>query len=203
MGLDQILRGLDEIVSLKPTIEDRLEQARRLLALRKFNSIWASLGLLERGCYQQSWALVRMAMEDRLVAIDIAKHPPTLEALLGNGDDKWRGDLSFKRMADRCSSEQAGMWEWDYGLASALAAHPRPGSVQSLADNGPDERPTFHVGNRYNRRLTRVILGYLLIELLYLMAQMDILTSSAGSNWSAGADPAAAEIFSAWERTGI
>ena len=199
-GLDEILRGMDELASLKPSPEDELELARRSLALRKFNSMWAALGLLERGCYQQSLALVRMAMEDRLVAIDVEKHPRTLEAYLHDPDEKWKGKLSFKSMASRCSPKEMELWDHDYGIASALASHPRAGSFRTLADNGPGQRPTLHVGNRYNGPLVRVILGYLLIELLYLLAQMEILTYSVGGNWAMDAEVFAAKALSAWRR---
>ena len=66
-ALDAIIRGLTEFGPENRHRDDDLESARLFLATRTFNSLRAAFQVLERGYYQQAMALVRMAMEDRLV----------------------------------------------------------------------------------------------------------------------------------------
>ena len=81
-ALGQILQGLDAFAYVKQRPDSRLGNAQMFLAVRSFNSLHTARQLLERGYYQQASTLVRMAMEDQLVAEDAETHPPTLDALL-------------------------------------------------------------------------------------------------------------------------
>ena len=87
-ALDQILQGLDAFAYVKQRPDSRLEDAQMFLAVRSFNSLHIARQLLEHGYYQQASALVRMAMEDQLVAEDAETHPPTFVkggVILGHG----------------------------------------------------------------------------------------------------------------------
>ena len=96
-ALDQILQGLDTFAYVKQRPDSRLEDAQMFLAVRSFNSLHIARQVLERGYYQQASALVRMAMEDQLVAEDAETHPPTLDALLDDKGSISSGDLTYAR----------------------------------------------------------------------------------------------------------
>ena len=102
-ALDQILQGLDAFAYEKQRPDSRLEDAQMFLAVRSFNSLHIARQLLERGYYQQASVLVRMAMEDQLVAEDAETHPPTLDALLDDKGSISSGDLTYGKMAERIS----------------------------------------------------------------------------------------------------
>ena len=104
-ALDQILQGLDAFAYVKQRPDSRLEDAQMYLAVRSFNSLHIARQLLEHGYYQQASALVRMAMEDQLVAEDAETHPPTLDALLHDNGSISSGDLTYGKMAERISPE--------------------------------------------------------------------------------------------------
>ena len=105
-ALDQILGGLDDFGSIKGKPDSRLESARLFLATRSFNSLWTARQVLERGYFQQAMALIRMVMEDQLIADDIAIHPPTLDGLL----DENKNIGSFASMADRLGPQGRAVW---------------------------------------------------------------------------------------------
>ena len=109
-ALDQILQGLDAFAYEKQRPDSPLEDAQMFLAVRSFNSLHIARQLLERGYYQQASVLVRMAMEDQLVAEDAETHPPTLDALLDDKGSIRRGDLTFGKMAERISPEAKKAW---------------------------------------------------------------------------------------------
>ena len=133
-ALDQILQGLDAFAYVKQRPDSRLEDAQMFLAVRSFNSLHIARQLLERGYYQQASALVRMAMEDQLVAEDAETHPPTLDALLDDKGSISSGDLTYSKMAERISREAKKAWDEKYGDLSERAAHPR-----RLSPNPPRE----------------------------------------------------------------
>lgn len=81
-ALNQIIIGFNDFSSRKGKPDNPLESARIFLAIRSFNSLRTARQTLERGYYQQAMTLVRMAMEDQLVAEDAETHTPTLDALL-------------------------------------------------------------------------------------------------------------------------
>jgi hypothetical protein len=124
-ALDQILQGLDAFAYVKQRPDSRLEDAQMFLAVRSFNSLHIARQLLEHGYYQQASALVRMAMEDQLVAEDAETHPPTLDALLDDKGSISSGDLTYGKMAERISPEAKKAWDEKYGDLSERAAHPR------------------------------------------------------------------------------
>ena len=137
-ALDQILQGLDTFAYVKQRPDSRLEDAQMFLAVRSFNSLHIARQVLERGYYQQASALVRMAMEDQLVAEDAETHPPTLDALLDDKGSISSGDLTYGKMASRISPEAKKAWDEKYGDLSERAAHPR-----RLSPN-----PPIHTGGR-------------------------------------------------------
>ena len=52
---------------------------------------------MEHGYYPQALALVRLAMEDQLVAEDAETYPPTLDALFDDKGSISSGDLTYGR----------------------------------------------------------------------------------------------------------
>ena len=130
-ALDQILQGLDAFAYVKQRPDSRLEDAQMFLAVRSFNSLHVARQLLEHGYYQQASALVRMAMEDQLVAEDAETHPPTLDVLLDDKGSISSGDLTYGKMAERISPEAKKAWDEKYGDLSERAAHPRHLSLKT------------------------------------------------------------------------
>ena len=104
-ALDDILRGLSDYGSRRGKPDNRLESARLFLTTRSFNSLRTAAQVLERGYYQQAMALVRMAMEDQMVALDSESHPATLSALLDDDSKLGKRDLALGKMAERVSAK--------------------------------------------------------------------------------------------------
>ena len=154
-ALDQILQGLDAFAYVKQRPDSRLEDAQMFLAVRSFNSLHTARQLLERGYYQQASTLVRMAMEDQLVA---ETHPSTLDALLDAKGSISSGDLSYGKMAERISREAKKAWDEKYGDLSARAAHPRRLSLLTLTT----VRRTVRPGAHYDEVQVKVTILYLL-----------------------------------------
>ena len=78
-ALEQILYAWNEFSSQKGKPDNRLNSARLFLVTRSFNSLRIALSALEQGYWQQAAALVRMVMEDQLIAEVIEIDPPTLD----------------------------------------------------------------------------------------------------------------------------
>ena len=152
-----------------------LQAARIHLIVRSLNSVRMATGALALGYYQQALTLLRMVAEDQLVARDVIKHAPTLDALMNNPAriDK------FSTMAQRQSSEFEKHWKDYYGMLSAYGAHPRPESIFSLAAFSPTEGVrTVQPGPFYDEdwiqdllRITRTELKEMVGAILELLQQ--------------------------------
>ena len=198
--LDQILRGLSDFGSQKQRPDNRLESARLFLATRSFNSLRTAAQALERGYYQQAMALVRMAKEDQMVALDLENHPPTLAALL-NGDGRLGlGELTFGKMAQRVSAKTKDVWDDDYGMLSHYGAHPRRGSMEELVEIGADGQIVLRPGSHYEEMWVDIVLYYTLRELVQVFATVGKLTASAGINWAMGAMSTLDEVDTLWRQ---
>ena len=199
-ALDRILRGLSDFGAQKQKPDDYLESARLFLVTRSFNSIWAALQVLERGYYQQAMALVRMSMEDRIVALDIENNPATLSALL-HGDGKiGRGELTLKKMAERVSPKTKVAWDDDYGGLSKFGTHPRVESMQGLITTDSDGRMTLRAGGHYDEVWINFVMYHLLRELVQMFATVAKVTAFAGIDWITSAMPTLEEIDSLWRQ---
>ena len=185
-ALDQILQGLDEFAYRKQRPDSRLEDAQMFLAVRSFNSLHMAKQLLERGYYQQASALVRMAVEDQLVAEDAETHPPTLDALLDGKGSISSGDLTYGKMAERISSETKRAWDDRYGDLSERAAHPRRRSLLALTT----VRRTVRPGGHYDEVQVKITFLHLLEQLGQVLRTVGLLTANVESPWVEGARPA-------------
>ena len=199
-ALEQVLRGIDSLGSERHRTSSDLETAQILLAIRSFNSLRIAAQTMERGYYQQALALVRMAMEDRLVAVDAESNPATLDALMYDKGKLGRGELSYPKMAERISSKTKDVWDSDYGWASASAAHPRQKSMLGLTMVAPDGRRILRPGVYYDDVEVVNVLYHLLRELQHLMAQIAKVTHGAGIDWTTSAMSTLDEVDSAWRR---
>ena len=191
-ALDQILQGLDEFAHLKQRPDSRLEDAQMFLAVRSFNSLHIARQLLERGYYQQASVLVRMAMEDQLVAEDAKIHPPTLDALLDGKGSFRRGDLTYRKMAERISPEAQRTWDDRHGDLSERATHPRRLSLLTLTT----VRRTVRPGGHYDEVQVRVTFFHLLEQLVKVLQTVGLLTANVGGHWVEGARPVLRDITS-------
>ena len=160
-----------------------------------FNSLWVARQTLERGYYQQALALIRMAMEDQMVARDAENYPLTLAALFEGKIG--RGEFALDKMAERLSPEEKVGWQREYGEASAYATHPRPESMRSLLLVEPDgQKALLPGGVGYDKGMVDAILYYLLSELMNVLATLARVASSIGSEWGVGTVPVYEEIAS-------
>ena len=196
-ALDQVLRGLADFAYRKDEPDNALEDARLFLATRSFNSLWVARQTLERGYYQQALALIRMAMEDQMVARDAENYPLTLAALFEGKGKIGRGEFALDKMAERLSPEEKVGWQREYGEASAYATHPRPESMRSLLLVEPDgQKALLPGGVGYDKGMVDAILYYLLSELMNVLATLARVASSIGSEWGVGTVPVYEEIAS-------
>ena len=200
-ALDAIIRGLAEFGPENRPRDDDLESARLLLATRTFNSLRAAFQVLERGYYQQAMALVRMAMEDRLVSLDIEHYPPTLAALLdGDGKLGSKPNLTFGKMAERVSYKTKEVWDDDYGILSEHGTHTRLNSLRGLVVVGPDGQQVIQPGGYYDETWVNVVLYYALRELVQVFATIAKVTAFAGIDWVTSAMPTLEEVDFLWRR---
>ena len=184
-ALDQILKGLDAFAYEKQRADSRLEDAQMFLAVRSFNSLHIARQLLERGYYQQASVLVRMAMEDQLVAEDAETHPPTLDALLDDKGSISSGDLTYGKMAERISPEAKRAWDEKYGFLSERAAHPRRRSLLALTT----VRRTLLPGGHYDEVQVKVTFLCLLEQLGRVLRTVGLLIANVECHWVEGARP--------------
>ena len=189
-ALDHILRGLDHFAHVKGRPDSRLEDAQMFLAVRSFNSLHIARQVLERGYYQQASTLIRMAMEDQLVAEDAETHPPTLDALLEGKGSISKGNLTYGKMAERISPEAKKTWDDRYGDLSARAAHPRPLSLLALTT----VRRTVRPGGHYDEAQAKLTFLHLLEQLGNVLRTVGLITVNAGSPWVEGARPALSDM---------
>ena len=185
-ALDKILQGLDAFAHLKQRPDSRLEDAQMFLAVRSFNSLHSARQLLERGYYQRASTLVRMAMEDQLVAEDAETHSPTLDALLDAKGSISSGDLTYRKMAERISPKAKRAWDEKYGDLSARAAHPRRLSLLTLTT----VRRTVRPGGHYDEVQVKVAILYILEQLEQVLCTVGLLTANLESTWVEGTRPA-------------
>ena len=183
-ALNQIIIGFNDFSSRKGKPDNPLESARIFLAIRSFNSLRTARQTLERGYYQQAMTLVRMAMEDQLVAEDAETHTPTLDALLDGKGKISRGNLALTKMAERISPKAKEAWDSDYRFASEYAAHPRERSLRGLISTGPEGQINLQAGSHYDEVEVNAVLYYLLRELVLVMNTTAKLTAGAGSDWA-------------------
>lgn len=184
-ALDQILQGIDAFAHMKQRPDSRLEQARVFLAVRSFNSLHTARKLLGRGYYQQASTLIRMAMEDQIVAQDAEAHPATLDALFDGKGSISSGELTYGKMAERISPEARRSWDDKYGDLSARAAHPRPLSLLTLTT----VRRTVRPGGSYDEAQVKVTFLHLLGQIAEVLGTVGLLTANVGSSWVEGARP--------------
>ena len=183
-GLDYILQGVSAFGEYKQDADYPLEHARLSLVTRSFNSLRTALLMLEGGYYQQAMTLVRMAMEDQLVARDIENHPSTLAALLDDDGKLGKGELTFAKMARRVSDRTGEVWDYDYGALSQYGAHPRAGSMWGLGDIGTDGRILLRPGGKYDEVWVNFVLYYMLRELLQVFATIVKVMRAANIAWA-------------------
>ena len=200
VALEEILRGLQEFERVKGKPDHELESSRLFLVTRSFNSLLTAAQVLERGYYQQALNLVRMAMEDGLVAIDIEQHPPTLAALLYDKGMIGKGELSYRKMAARLSPKAREVWDCDYGWLSKAAAHPRGTSLQGLVTVSKDGVLVLTIGGYYDEWEVTVVLYHLLREIQQVMAQVAKLMVGVHEEWITEAIPVQAEVEATWRQ---
>ena len=199
-ALEDILRGLSDFGSQKLNPDDRLESARLFLATRSFNSLRTAVQVLERGYYQQAMALVRMAKEDQMIALDSESNPAALSALLDDDGELGRGDLSLGKMAERVSAKTKEAWNDNYGMLSRYGAHPRRGSIEKLVEIGPNGKIVLRPGSHYDETWVSVVLYYPLRELVQVFATVAKVTAFAGIDWVTSAVPTLNELVFSGDR---
>jgi len=199
-ALEQLVAGWSDLVALQQRPKARLQVARSLLIVRTFNSVRTALQVLELGYCQQAMALVRMAMEDQLVAEDIEQHPPTLRALLDGDGNLGKGELTFGKMAERLSSNVKAAWGASYGMLSEHGAHPRLKSMLGLVATNPSaSQRGLRPGGLYDALSINAVLLYAAQTLVQAMATFVKLADEAGLNWAASAMPAFEAVDSLWK----
>ena len=198
-ALDQILDGLGDFATLKQKPDERLEGARLFLATRSFNSLWTARQTLERGYFQQTLTLVRMAMEDNLVVDDAEIHPPTLDALLDDEGRIGRGQFTLGRMAERLGPQGKIVWDEKYGMVSEYAAHPRAMSLCSLNSISSDGQPLLRPGSNYDEVYVNAALFLLSQEIVKVLKTVAQLTTPLRSDWAIRAMPAFKKVDSLWK----
>ena len=196
--MDSIIQGMNDYGSCDAKSETPINSARKLLAVRSFQSITSAVFLWERGYYQQAWALVRMAMEDQLVGKDMKDHPPTLAAILNEGGEIGKGNLRFAKMAERLPPQEKKVWDKHYGQASGLAAHPRPSSLNLLIKSDSEGKTSWGLSSHFDACMSKMILVFMLRRIITLWAQIGKLTFSAGSDWLIRTDPVYDQMLSLW-----
>ena len=194
MALGEINRGMDELFGTRTAVENDLEKARVLLAIRAFRSLRAALSLLGRGYNQQAGGLIRMTMEDLLIVEDIATHPPTLEALLyGKRDDKYRlgrGELHPIAMARRISPKTQEAWKEEYDSLSVFATHPRAEGLATLNALSHDGILQLTLYGHYDRRQLSSLVELTAKQTMFLMKTVAEMASGVVDSWLSSAVPA-------------
>ena len=110
-----------------------------------------AISVLERGYYQQTLGLVRMAMEDMLVVEDIEINPATLQALLFDEGKLGTGELRYSEMAHRISPKAGSAWKNIYGEVSQYGAHPRMKALESSVVWDKSETPHLSLPSFYDK----------------------------------------------------
>ena len=168
--------------------------------MRSFNSLRMARQTLELGYFQQAMTLVRMAMEDQLVAEDIEHHPPTLAALLDGEGKLGRGNLALGQMAKRLSPKAKVAWDRAYGMVSEYSAHPRHMSLRGLISSNPYGQFTLRPGGHYDKVEVNAVLFYALSSLIHVMTATAKVTGEIGSDLVTSARPVFDEVGSLWKQ---
>ena len=198
-ALNEVLVGLNEYSSVKGKPDNYLESARIHLAVRSFNSLNNALQVLERGYYQQALTLLRMALEDQLIANDIELFPATLTALMEDEGKIGKGKLTYHNMAGRISIKAQEAWDMHYGFLSAHAAHPRAMSLRGLSVANQEGDLVLGAGSCYDEIWVNAVLCYQLRALVQVMETVAKLMAEAGGKWQINAIPVFEKVMSHWQ----
>ncbi len=192
-ALDQVIQGLNEFGELRGMPRNDLESGRLFLAVRAFRTLRIAMNVLERAYYQQAAGLVRMSMEDMLIAEDIERHPPTLQVLLhGDATKKTglgRGKLSYGAMAGRISSKAAEAWKAEYDSVSVYATHPRKEALTTIVTWDNKGVPHLTLNSQYDIEQLAVILELIAKQGMDLMKTVMQLLPEEESDWGKKAYP--------------
>lgn len=192
-ALDQVIQGLNEFGEIRNTPRNDLESGRLFLAVRTFRTLRIAMSVLERAYYQQAAGLVRMSMEDMLIAEDIEVHPPTLQALLhGDATKKTRlgrGKLSYGAMAGRISPKAAKAWKAEYDAVSVYATHPRMEALATIVTRDTSGVPHLALNSQYDMEQLAVILELIAKQGMNLMKTVMQLLPEGESDWGIRAYP--------------
>ena len=198
-ALEELLQAFNEFSSIKGSPDNDLESARLHLTVRSFSSLLNAKQVLELGYYQQAMTLIRMAMEDQLVAEDAEGNPPTLAALMREDGKLGTGKLTYSNMASRISEKAEEAWKVNYGILSAHAAHPRTSSLRGLSVPNPDGGILLTPGSNYDEIWVNVTLSYLARELVQVMFTAAKLTGQVEGDWPNSALPVFSKVQSLWQ----
>ncbi len=198
-ALNELLRAFNEFSSIKGSPDNDLESARLHLTIRSFNSLLNAKRVLEFGYYQQALTLIRMAMEDQLVAEDAEGNPPTLAALMRDEGRIGKGNLTLSHMAKRISEKAKEAWDDNYGFLSAYAAHPRTRSLRGLSVASQEGHLVLEPGSNYDGLWVNVGLCFILRELVQVMANVAKLTAGVGGSWQQDAIPVFSKVSYLWQ----
>ena len=185
-ALEQILYAWNEFSSQKKRPEGGLESMRLFLATRSFNSLQTALSALKKGYWQQAAALVRMVMEDQLIAEVIEIDPPTLDSLLSG-----KGRLKLSEMARQLSPEVKSAWNYHYRILSEYASHNHKSGLQGLRD----EQLTLVPGGHYDKVYIMTVLSHMLRELKNAMVTIAKVPYSNEIEWNDETWPMFFSIF--------
>ncbi len=152
-----------------------------------------AIRVLERGYYQQAASLIRIAMEEMLIAEDVEVCPKTLELLLhGDPNDKvrlGRDDLSYGAMSARISPEAAEAWKRTYDAVSVYATHPRSTGLQTLVTWDGENLPHLSLDSDYDRQQLAACIELVANESMNLIKTVVQLLHDTGSDWKIRAYP--------------
>jgi hypothetical protein len=186
--LDAYIAGFEVMGGSFTRTDNDLQFAHFKLATRSFNSLRCAYLLLKPGYYTQALCLLRSVEEDWLLAKDCETHSPTLDALLSESEALWKGDLSFRVMAERQGKKS--LWDEDYGHLSSFA-HPRPVSLRALTDR---QTMTLRLGPIYNKPMFLWCCETLMRSALRMMAILYPLLGAGGRDWDRQHSPVIREV---------
>lgn len=219
-ALEYVISTYHDAISKLPETPEDL--ARLLLLSRSINSFRAALKLWPCGFYQEVLALLRMAMENALIARDL-DNPETLKALLRGEGKLGRGDLALPKMAQRITSEYSSefpessepsefkeRWYWSYQAASVTSVHPRFEGIYEAVKLDADKQemyiyPGIYPGKgRAAYALRSILVG--LIELLGIAHEVALRFYGLRSElkeWIEGAKTILLGLEKAYERADV
>jgi hypothetical protein len=185
-AFEAVMDGLDRLDGQDRTVE---ESARLTSIVQAFNSLKTALDTLQRGYYQQSLGLTRMALESWIVGRDASSRLETAEALLYG---KGRLD-SFAVMAERVLGDRRA-WEANYGPLSEMGAHPRHASLAMVSTDTPEGERLLVLGGFYNERLAAFALDRVLMGLMTMMGEVTFMEPMWGVDYKSVFDEVAETV---------